>query len=120
MGPIYSGAAVGANGAATANASSIHVISGRVIAVGLKYLDSPPAGTTDVVVSTGGQEGPALTILSLSNAATDGWFYPRTPTVTITGAAGAEEDLLAIADIVNVKIDQANAGDGVEVWLKME
>lgn len=127
MGPIYSGAAVGGNGVATANADSGIVVSGRVVAVGLVYLDSPPAGTTDVVVATKGSEGPAQTILSLANAATNGWFYPRVGTVSTAGAAmlyagggTAVGEPLAIADVVNVKIEQANAGDGVNVWLLME
>lgn len=126
MGPIYSGAAAGNNGAATANADS-GVVSGRIVAVGLEYLDSPPAGTTDVVVATKGGRGPAQTILSIANAATNGWFYPRVGTVSTSGAAmlyaaggAAVGEPLAVADVVNVKIDQANAGDGVNVWLLME
>jgi hypothetical protein len=127
MGPIYSGAAVGGNGVATANADG-GVVSGRIVAVGVEYLDSPPAGTTDVVVATkGGGSGPAQTILSIANAATSGWFYPRVGTVSTSGAAmlyaaggAAVGEPLAVADIVNVKIDQANAGDGVNVWLLME
>ena len=126
MGPIYSGAAVGNNGAATANADS-GVVSGRIVAVGLEYLDSPPAGTTDVVVATKGSRGPAQTILSIANAATNGWFYPRVGTVSTSGAAllyaaggTAVGEPLAVADALNVKIEQADAGDGVNVWLLME
>jgi len=127
LGPIYSGAAVGNNGAATANADTNNVVAGRVVAVGVTYLDSPPAGTTDVVVATKGANGPAQTILSIANAATDGWFYPRVGTHSTAGAAllyaaggTAVSDYLAISDVVNVKIDQANAGDGVNVWLLLE
>lgn len=127
LGPIYSGAAVGNNGAATANADTNNMVAGRVIAVGVTYLDSPPAGTTDVVVATTGANGPAQTILSIANAATNGWWYPRAATHSTAGAAllyaaggAAVGDYLAISDVVNVKIDQANAGDGVNVWLLLE
>ena len=127
LGPIYSGAAVGGNGVATANADSNNVVAGRIVAVGVTYLDSPPAGTTDVVVATKGVNGPAQTILSIANAATDGWFYPRVGTVSTSGAAmlyagggTAVGEPLAVVDVVNVKIEQANAGDGVNVWLLME
>jgi hypothetical protein len=127
MGPLYSGAAVGADGSATANADTNNVVSGRIVAVGLSYLETPPAGTTDVVVATKGTNGPAQTILAISNAATDGWFYPRVGTTSTSGAAmlyaaggTAVGEPPAINDVVNVKIDGANAGDGVNVWLLME
>lgn len=127
LGPISSGAAAGSNGSATANADTGVIISGRIVAVGVVYLDSPPAGTTDVTVATRGNNGPAQTILSISNAATDGWWYPRAATHSTAGAAmlyagggAAVGDYLAIHDVVNVKIDQANAGDSVNVWLLME
>lgn len=126
LGPLSSGAAVGNNGAATANADTGVVISGRVLAVGMVYLDSPPAGTTDVVVATKGANGPAQTLLSLANAATDGWWYPRVGTHSTAGAAmlyaaggAAVGEPPAVHDVVNVKIDQANAGDSVQVWLLM-
>lgn len=127
VGPINSGAAVGGAGVATANADTSNVVAGRVIAVGLVYLDSPPAATTDVTVATKGTNGPAQTLLSIANAATNGWFYPRIGTVSPAGAAllyaaggTAVAEPLAISDVVNVLIAGANAADGVNVWLLME
>lgn len=127
LGPLSSGVAVGNNGSATANADTGVIISGRVIAVGVVYLDSPPAGTTDVVVATKGTNGPAQTLLSLANAATDGWWYPRVGAHSTAGAAmlyaaggTAVGEPLAVHDLVNVSIAQANAGDSVDVWLLME
>lgn len=126
LGPLYSGAAVGANGVATANQDSSGVVSGRILAIGLGYLDTPPA-TTDVVLATKGTSGPVQTFFTRSDSGTDGWFYPRVATVSTAGVAllyagggTAVSDYLAIHDVVNVKIDQANAGDGVQVWLLME
>lgn len=126
LGPLYSGAAVGANGVATANQDSTSVVSGRILAIGLGYLDTPPA-TTDVVLATKGTTGPVQTFFTRTDSGTSGWFYPRAATVSVANAAllyagggTAVTDLLAIHDIVNVKIDQANAGDGVQVWLLME
>jgi hypothetical protein len=127
LGPLYSGAAVGNDGSATANQSTANVIEGRIVAVGIKYLDSPPAGTTDVTIATAGNNGPAQTILAISNAATNAWFYPRVATVSTAGAAllyaaggTAVSDLLAVNDNIKVTIAQANANDGAEVWLLME
>lgn len=127
VGPINSGAAVGSAGAATANTDSTVGITGRVVAVGVTYLDSPPAGSTDITVATKGVNGPAQTLLTISNAATNGWFYPRVATVSPQGAAmlyasggAAVGDCLAISDRVNVLIAGANAGDSVDVWLLVE
>ncbi len=127
VGPLYSGAAVGADGAATATSTTAVVHCGLVHAVYVQYLDSPPAGTTDVTVETAGGAHPAQTVLGIVNAATSGWFYPRVPTVSTAGAAAlyaaggaAVNDRAAIADRVKVTVAQANAGDGVNVWLLME
>lgn len=127
VGPIYSGAAAGAAGSATSNATTTNVVAGKVYGVYLDYLDSPPAATCDVTVATSGVAHPAVTILAITNAATDGWWYPRVPTHSTTGAAAlyagggaAVNDLIPIADTVKVTIAQADAADGVNVWLLME
>jgi hypothetical protein len=126
FGPINSGAAVGGNGVATANKDSDVKVSGKVLAVYIKYNDSPPAGTTDVVIATKGTHAPALPILTISNAATDGWFFPRAAAVSQAGAAlvystgNPVEAVMPISDIVNVAIAQANAADNVDVWLMLE
>lgn len=127
LGPLNSGVATGSAGSAAANASTGVVITGRIVAVGLVYLDSPPGASTDVTIATTGANGPAQTVLALTNAATNGWFYPRVATVSTAGAASlyagsgtAVNDYIAIHDVVNVKIEGANAGDGVNVWLLLE
>ena len=120
VGPINSGAAVGKNGVATANASTTTRIIGRVAAVYVKYNDSPPGATTDVVVKALGTspEAPTYNILTRTDTATSGWFYPRVQVTDTAGAGIANTyDLLPIYDLVNVKIDQANAADNVDVWL---
>lgn len=126
VGPIYSGAAAGSSGSATANFTTAVPVVGLVHAVYLQYLDSPP-NTTDVTVATAGGAHPAMTILSVADAATNGWWYPRTATHSTAGAAAlyagsgtAVNDRVAIADLVKVTIAQANAADGVNVWLLVE
>ncbi len=122
VGPVNSGVAVGGDGVATSNADS-KLIQGELLAIYLTYNDSPPSGTTDVVITTQGTfPAPAsATLLSISNAATDAAFYPRTPAQDATGSdviysAGNEIHVpFAIFDIVNVKIQGANAGDSVDV-----
>ena len=64
---INSGEAAGSNGSATANNTSSHIVTGQICSIGVTYGDSPP-GTTDVTIATAGNNGPALTILTLTNA----------------------------------------------------
>jgi hypothetical protein len=120
IGPIASGACAGGVGVSTANADSPQVVSGLLYAVYIEYVGSPPAGTTDVTIATGGNQDPdsAVTLLSIENAATDGWFFPRQLTVSTANANNTDDyEMLPVNDIVNVKIAQANDADSINVWL---
>lgn len=127
FGPINSGAASGGAGTATANASSAK-LRGKIHAVYVKYNDSPPAGTTDVTVATVGTSPyvPAITILTLANAATDTLKYPRVQVHGTDGTALTMDgtriltDKIAIDDSVKVTIAQANDADSIDVWLALE
>ena len=117
---INSGEAVGANGSATANNTSTHVVTGQICSIGVTYGDSPP-GTTDVTIATAGNNGPALTILTLTNANTSGWFHPRHVVDSNTGAdieyadGYSVHDKVCIADNIKVTVSQANDDDSVDV-----
>ena len=108
--------AAGGAGAATANATSSVIVTGVIRAVYLAYTDSPPAGTTDVTIAE--VRTPAMSILSIANAATDGWFFPMAQADFVSGAditnQGAE---IAVDDYVKVTIAQANDADGVVATL---
>ena len=117
---INSGAAVGGDGSATNNNTSSHVVTGQICSIGVTYGDSPP-GTTDVTIATAGNNGPALTILTLTNANTSGWFHPRH---IVDDNAGADitydgtrvvYDKVCIADNIKVTIAGANSPDTAEV-----
>ncbi len=122
FGPVNSGVAVGGDGVATANEDSTIVLQGELLAIYLTYNDSPPSGTTDVIISTQGTApAPAsITLLTITNAATNAAFYPRTPAQDATGSdviysAGNEIHVpFPIFDLVNVKIQGANADDSVD------
>ncbi len=123
VGPFNSGPAVGGAGAATSNTDTPIPLAGRVVAVCVRYNDSPPAGTTDIAIVTKGTNAPPVTILTIANAATDGWFYPRPQIYTTAGALIAsqyDERGVPIADYVNNKIDGADAGDNIDVWYLLE
>jgi len=84
------------------------------------YNGSPPS-STDVVVATAGNNGPALTILTLTNANSDGWFHPRhkiddesAADVTYDGTNEVYEKV-CVADNIKVTVSQANDDDSVDV-----
>lgn len=123
VGPLNSGVAVGSAGSATANADTTAIVTGRVRAIYIKYNHSPPAGTTDVVIATKGTSPspPTRALLTITNAATDAWFYPVVQADDTVGAAITDAyTAIAVYDLVNVKIDDADAGDSVDVWILLE
>lgn len=122
VGPFNSGPAVGGAGVALSNADTPIALVGRIVAAHVKYNDSPPAATTDITIATKGTNAPAVSILSIANAATNGWFYPRPQVHSVLGALIADQYEMGvpIADIVNIKIDQANANDNIDVWFLLE
>lgn len=128
FGPINTGAASGGAGAATANNTTTIPLRGKVHAVYIKYNDVPPAGTTDVTVATLGTSPrvPAITLLSIANAATDVMKYPRVQVHGTDGAALTLDgtriafDKIAVDDHIKVTIAQANDNDNVDVWIALE
>lgn len=114
---ITASGATGGSGAATATAISRHPIDGRIMAVHVAYLETPPGATTDVTIQEA-NNSPAMPILAISNAATDAWFYPMAQADNQAGAditgMGAP---IAVNDYVRATIAQANDGDGVTVTI---
>ena len=109
--------AAGGSGAATVNASSAHPIVGEIVAVHLSYQDSPP-NTSDVTLAEA-NNSPAMTVLSVANANTSGWFFPRAAVHDTAGAArtydgsNAVSDRIPVHDHLKLTIAQADNGDGV-------
>jgi hypothetical protein len=126
VGPLNSGVAAGNAGAATKNTDSTVVLTGIVRAIYVKYNDSPPAGTTDVTIKTKGTNAPSYNLLVIANGATDGYYQPTLVAHDTAGAGRTYDGTRPVAmpiyidDIINVKIDQADAADSVDVWLWLE
>ena len=119
-GPINSGAAVGADGAATVTAYSTTEIRGLIYALYVKYNGDKPA-STDVTISTKGTSPkvPSIAILTLTDANTDGLFLPRVVTHSALGVANAlVETHIPISDYLKVVVAQANTDDTVDVWVE--
>jgi hypothetical protein len=123
IGPINSGAAVGADGVATATGTSSIPVNGFIYSVQVRYNDSPPAATTDVTIKTKGTTpaAPSITIWSKANSATDGIFPARIDTYKASdgSALSTNDALIPVSDYVQVVIAQANAADSVDVWLEV-
>lgn len=105
--------ATGGAGTATATATTQIPIDGEILAVHLAYLDAPPAATCDVTLVEGGVT-PSQTILSIANAATDGWFYPMAQAKNTAGTdlTGMGRELY-VGGNLTLTIAQANDADGV-------
>jgi len=116
---IPSGAAVGTDGSATVTKISSNFIRGFVTAIYVKYSGGKPA-TTDVVVSTAGESHPAITLLTLTDKNTDGWFFVRQATCSNVGAADGGTTAVEIWDKVKIVVTGANSGDVVTVTLMVE
>ncbi len=118
------GAAAGADGAATATGYSAPV-SGRVAAVYVDYQDSPPGATTDFTLADEGDPA-AEAIVSLANQATDIKLYPRRLLEANDGTDLTYDGTrkvygpYAVHGRLKATIAQANAGDAcvVTVWLE--
>ena len=120
---FVTGAAAGGVGVATAT-SPVKQIRGVIRSIDIAYIGSPPASTTDATVRTKGHSGQTATnILVVTNAATDGRFYP---THLLHDAAGAAEEDPTVGegfpvdDGIDAVIAQANNDDSLIVTLNVE
>jgi hypothetical protein len=120
--PLSTITASGTNGSATGSLTTNETIAGKVIGIHIDY-GAGQASTTDVVVST---VSPAVTILTVTDSATDAWYYPR---VQVHGSTGsvltydgtrAVSNPIAINDRVTVSVTGANDEKTVQVTLVVE
>jgi hypothetical protein len=119
-GPFNTGAAVGADGSATINVDTPHVIQGIIRGVAVKYAGDKPA-TADVTIKGKGTTCPSKPIITITDGNTDGWFFPKEIIDGTDGAAiAANYTDIAICDYVNIAVAQTNTGDSVEAWLLLE
>jgi hypothetical protein len=120
-GPITTSAATGGAGVAAGTAVSAQVVRGFVVGMYIQYNDAPPAATTDVGVKTKGAAGtrPSIPLLTITKAATNGYFIPQVATVTAANVATGGYSPFYVDDYIQVDMAGANDGDSVSVWLYM-
>jgi hypothetical protein len=117
---ITTSGTTGGAGTSTANATSDEVINGRITAIHLAYLGSPPASTTDVTIE---EVGNAVTkaILTVTDGATDGWRYIMAQAVNQLGASITNQGTpIHVNGKIKVTIAGANDADGVTATIEYE
>lgn len=123
IGPITTPAAAGGAGVAAATKVTDTVVCGEIYGVVIQYNDAPPAATTDVGIKTKGASGvtPSFNILTISNAATNGYFCPRSACVTAANVAITDSSApFMVNDYIQLDVAGANDGDSVSIWLMVE
>lgn len=107
---------VGGSGTASATANSSNVISGIIRGIHIEYVGTPP-NTTDVTIA--GITPPSQPILTVSNNATSGWFYPKALAIETDGStiSGGWYTDIVVNDKVSVSVAQANDDDSVIVTI---
>lgn len=110
----------GSNGAATGSADIRRPVNGELVALYIDYTSQP--STTDVTITT--KSAPVKTLITITSANADGWFYPRyvvhsEAAVALTGTAGGDRTKHPIDDYVNIAVAEGNAGS-VDVYLLIE
>ena len=111
----------GSDGSASGTGSTEHPVNGVLIGLYVDYVTQP--ATADVTIATA--FAPVRTLLTLTDNATDGWYYPRVQVHGVTGTALTLDgtrlmvDLFPIDDYVTATVAQGNEGS-VTVYLLLE
>lgn len=108
----------GADGSASGNAATRRPLNGELYAVYLDFITQP--ATADVTIAT--VNAPVKTLLTTTDTATDGWYYPRYVVngetgTALTGTAGGDRTKHPLDDYVKVTVVQGNAGSVVAYLL---
>jgi hypothetical protein len=111
----------GVDGSAEGTADTRRPLCGELVAVYVDYITQP--ATTDVTIAT--KNAPVKTLLTLTSANTDGWFYPRYVVhgetgTALTGTAGGDRTRHPIDDYVTVTVAQGDDPGSVDVYLLIE
>jgi hypothetical protein len=102
--------ATGAAGSATGSQVSSNPVRGHMYAVHLDYA-AGISSTTDITLAT--QNAPVVTIMTISNNATDGWYYPAVEQTSNVGAGLSVYDRPPMADYLSVSAAQTTSSTSV-------
>jgi hypothetical protein len=102
----------GANGSAAGENISESPLSGFIVGVYVDYTSQP--ATADVTITF--PYAPTKTVLTLTNNATDGWYYPKVLAHDEAGVALTERIYIPIDGYIKAAVAQGNAGS-VDVYI---
>jgi hypothetical protein len=115
--------AAGSAGTAVGTAVSTEPVRGRLVAAYLNY--SGTATTTDVTLLT--RASPAMTLLSVANNITDGWYFPMAASHLASSGAALTYDgthpvvtQQVVCDYVEARLAQGDDEDTLDVTLLLE
>ena len=112
----------GGDGAAVGNVTT-GPVNGKVLGVYIDY-DASQAAPADLIVAT--VHAPIVTLLTITDSKTDGWYYPRHQVHGSDGTAltmeGAEPlvEPVAVRDYVKASVAQADDTHPIRVYLVVE
>lgn len=110
--PVYTISVVttGADGSASGSNTSHKFQPGTMLeAIQIDYHASAPGATTDITVTEA--DGLERTLLSVTNSATDGTYYPRHGTHDTDGSDSSGADLFIVEGALTVSVAGCNALD---------
>lgn len=110
-----------AAGATTGSATSPRPIAGNLLAVHLDFSGSMAATADTTIARVSDGLMPAETLLTITDSATDAWYYPRVQAHGATGSAltGIYEPY-PLAGYVSVAVAQGTQNESVTVTLIYE
>lgn len=97
------------------------LIRGVILDVGLKFTFDG-GSSMGIEIITSGAFLPAVPILSITSADTDGWFSPRAPIHDPSDGsviANLTNGGISVYDTVTIGVSNAGAGDMLEVWFML-
>ncbi len=106
--------------ASAVGSGSLALPLGKLVAIYLNYHASAPA-TTDVTITSPGNPA-TQTFLTVSNNATDGWYFPKEQDMDNTGAAitGSYSDPLVHNNLLMAVAGSDALTDAVEATVYVE
>lgn len=106
----------GSAGSAIGLLTTSRPLNGRLQGVYIDYVTQP--ATCDVTIKTTGNAAPSQTLLTLTNANSDGWFYPRPLLCNTSGVSLiTTNEEFVIDDYIQVDVAQGDAGSVVVTLL---
>ncbi len=108
------------------NVTSGSAVMGRILAIYLEYQSGTDAGTDVTIATAASSSLPANTILTITDSATSGWYYPRHQVHSNAGAAltldgtRANVDTVPVYDKLKISVAQSTTAKTITAYILYE